>query len=110
LNQLPAFVPSGDRNAVNPPVEQSELLLAQADAYARNRELAVFNPASTYLINSPEYSMNGGTLDTMVSDARIQYICGQIDLAALQAVWAEWSARGGQKIIDEVNAQYAANN
>ncbi len=43
-----------------------------------------------------------------ISDARVKYIMGLLDAAGFQAAIDEWLSLGGQKIIDNVNANYAA--
>ncbi|HOV42121.1 MAG TPA: ABC transporter substrate-binding protein, partial [Oscillospiraceae bacterium] len=71
-----------------------------------NEKYAVFNPAAGYLINSETYSLNGANLDQIISDARTQYICGQIDEAGLKAAWDNWAAQGGTTLIEEINNLY----
>lgn len=106
LNQMLAYIPRYD---LNPSPAKNERTQAQADAYVRNEQYAVFNPASSYLANSATYADIGKTLDEIISQARTQYICGEIDEAGLQAAWDNWLNQGGQAVIDEVNEQYAAN-
>ncbi|MCR5602845.1 MAG: hypothetical protein K6G27_03980 [Lachnospiraceae bacterium] len=67
--------------------------------------LAVFNPALPFLANSETYADLGSTLDEIITQARTQYICGQIDEEGLKAAAEQWLSQGGQKVIDEVNAQ-----
>lgn len=81
---------------------------AEREAYDRNLECAVYNPATQYLLNSPTYSDSGAMLDEWIDQARSQYICGEIDEAGLQEVWNKWLSNGGQQIMDEVNEQYKA--
>ena len=47
---------------------------------------------------------------TIISDARVKYIMGQIDKDGFIAARDEWLASGGQAVIDSVNAAYAAAN
>ena len=90
----------------DPTTVKTERELAQNEAYARNLECAVFNPASSYLLNSATYADVGAMLDEWISQARSQYICGEIDETGLKAVWEKWYENGGEKIIQEVNEQY----
>lgn len=106
LNQMLAYIPRVD---IQPNIEKNERQIAQADAYVRNEEFAVFNPAASYLANSATYADIGASLDDIIYQARTQYICGEIDEAGLQKAWDTWLAQGGQTIIDEVNAQYEVN-
>ena len=106
LNQMLAYIPRYD---LTPSPAKNERTQAQADVYVENEQYAVFNPASSYLANSATYADIGKTLDEIITQARTQYICGEIDEAGLQAAWDNWLNQGGQAIIDEVNEQYAAN-
>ncbi len=106
LNQMLAYLPRYD---LNPSPAKNERTQAQADVYVENEQYAVFNPASSYLANSATYADIGATLDEIVTQARTQYICGEIDEAGLETAWNNWLSQGGQTIIDEVNEQHAAN-
>lgn len=107
LNQAVAYIPN--QTATNPTIEKNERQLLEAQVKEENIEYAVFNPATSYLVNSPTYSLSGSSLDKMIDDARTQYICGQIDEAGLQAQWDLWLKQGGQDVINEVNEQYKEN-
>lgn len=99
-----------DFNApTDPAPAKTERQEATDEAYSRNLECAVFNPAASYLQNSPTYADSGSMLDEWIKTARSQYICGEIDEAGLQAVWDKWYQNGGEQIIAEVNEQYQAN-
>ena len=50
----------------------------------------------------------GTTLNDDVEAAQVQYIAGKIDLAGLQAAYAEWHDMGGDDILDEYQAAYDA--
>ena len=87
----------------------TEREVKQSEVYKKNEECAVFNPATSYLLNSTTYSDVGAMLDEWITQARSQYICGEIDEAGLRAVWDKWYQNGGGQIIEEVNEQYLAN-
>ncbi|MCD8335771.1 MAG: extracellular solute-binding protein [Lachnospiraceae bacterium] len=106
LNQMLAYIP---RYTLDPAPASNERTDAQQAAYDENEVYAVFNPALSYLANSATYSELGATLDDIISQARTQYICGEIDKDGLQAAWDKWLSQGGQAVIDEVNEQYLAN-
>lgn len=106
LNQMLAYLPRYD---LDPSPAKNERTQAQADVYVANEKLAVFNPALSYLANSATFSDLGATLSDIITQARTQYICGEIDEAGLDAAAKAWLDQGGQKIIDEVNEQAAAN-
>ena len=50
----------------------------------------------------------GATLNQEVEDAQVQYIAGKIDLAGLQAVYADWHDQGGDDILAEYQEIYDA--
>lgn len=45
------------------------------------------------------------SIATIISDARVKYIMGQIDEAGFTAAVQEWRAQGGDAILAELNAQ-----
>ena len=47
-------------------------------------------------------------ISTIISDARVKYIMGAIDKDGFIAERDRWLSEGGQQIIDNVNAEYAA--
>lgn len=107
LNQTLAGIPNMTQTSPEPEYTESKKIEIQTKA--DNEQYAVFNPALGYLNNSDTYSLSGATLDTLLDDARTQYICGQIDETGLQAAWDNWSAQGGVDVIKEVNEQYQAD-
>jgi putative aldouronate transport system substrate-binding protein len=64
-------------------------------------ENAVLDPAAPYV--SETYVSKGAQLDTIVSDARIQYIAGQIDRDGLLDAIELWRSSGGDQVIAEIN-------
>ncbi len=106
LNQMLAYIP---RYTLDPSPATNERTQRQEEVYVENEACAVFNPASSYLANSETYADIGATLDEIVTQARTQYICGEIDESGLQAAWDRWYNEGGEQIIAEVNEQYQAN-
>lgn len=105
LNQCLTYVPGSG----NLPLKKSERLKIEEAIKLANEDIAVFNPALGYLANSATYSNAGGDLDDIIESARTQYICGTIDLDEFKAQMDLWLQRGGQEVIDEVNAQYQAD-
>ncbi|WP_432484796.1 extracellular solute-binding protein [Kineococcus esterisolvens] len=80
--------------------EQSEYDERRAIEEA-DMENAVFDEAAPYV--SETYVLKGAQLDNIVSDARLQYLAGQIDKAALQDAIERWRSSGGDQIIAEIN-------
>lgn len=64
-------------------------------------EHAVFDPTGAYV--SETYSSKGAQLDTIVTDARVQYVAGQLDEQGLRDAIALWRSSGGDQIIQEIN-------
>ena len=105
LNQLVAYIPSTEASTT---AEKTERQILEAQVKEENEQYAVFNPALPYLVNSETYSSDGANLEQIITSARTQYICGEIDEAGLRAAWQSALDQGYQKIIDEVNEQYHA--
>ena len=107
LNQTQCFIPHMLAGA-KPSVKQNDRKLKELEIIAYNERYAVFNPALSYLANSPSYAKHGSTLDKLISDARTAYICGEINEAGLQEAFDQWNKRGGTAVLSEVNEQYRA--
>ncbi|AZP03859.1 extracellular solute-binding protein [Jeotgalibaca ciconiae] len=70
-------------------------------------EYAVFNPAAPYI--SETYTEKGAQLDNIISDARIQFIAGQIDEQGWKDAIELWVKSGGDDIEAEINELYQGN-
>ncbi|MBD7957680.1 extracellular solute-binding protein [Microbacterium sp. Sa4CUA7] len=68
---------------------------------ASDLESATYDPAAAFV--SETYIAKGAQLDTIVSDARIQYIAGQIDRNGLIAAIELWRTSGGDTVTAEIN-------
>lgn len=110
LNQTVAYIPGANPTEVcGIPIKLKPQKELEEQIKADNVQYAIFNPAAAYLNNSETYSMNGANMDEILKQARTQYICCEIDEAGLKAKFTEWENAGGTKVIDEVNAQFAAD-
>jgi putative aldouronate transport system substrate-binding protein len=88
-----------------PATEYEAGLLAQRTEFAAaDLETAVFNPAAGLV--SETYLTNATMLDQIISDARMQYIAGEIDAAGLDAAVDQWRSSGGDQVIAEFNELY----
>lgn len=105
LNQTQCFIPHMLAGA-KPSVRQSDRKMKELEVIARNEKAAVFNPALSYLANSPTYAKSGAALDQLISEARTKYICGEINEVGLQEAFDQWNKRGGMAVLSEVNEQY----
>lgn len=74
---------------------------------ASDLEKAVYDPAAAYV--SETYVSKGSQLDLLVSDARLQYIAGQIDRDKLESEIDRWRSSGGDQIIAEINELASAD-
>jgi putative aldouronate transport system substrate-binding protein len=83
---------------------EETLYQLRLDLQAEDLANAVFNPAAGFV--SPTYTTSGAQLDTIIADARIQYIAGQIDEAGLQEAIDTWRSSGGDDVIQEINDLY----
>ncbi|MCR5607030.1 MAG: extracellular solute-binding protein [Treponema sp.] len=106
LNQTQCFIPSKN---TKPSPKQTDRKMKELEVIRNNEQYAVFNPAISYLANSEAYATQGAILDQLLSDARTQYICGQIDEKGLQSAFDKWNKQGGEAVINEVNKQHQEN-
>ena len=92
--------------AITPPLKLTALRQRYEDLNAALAPYAVLDP--TYPLISETNVAVGATISTIISDAAVQYIAGQIDEAGLQAAWDDWAAQGGDLITEEFNEAYHA--
>lgn len=77
------------------------------DMNAENEAYAVVDQSTSYMtteLRNAQYQ-----IATIISDARVKYMVGQIDKAGFVAETERWLAEGGQAIVDAVNAAYQAS-
>lgn len=104
LNQTICYIPN--LASTSPSLKKDEPTIAQDEAYARNKEVAIFNPVLGYLANSSVNAEVGTDIEQIIDDARTQYICGQIDEAGLDAAAKQWLERGGDRLVEDINQLY----
>ena len=88
--------------------QMSPVQIRREEVLIENIPFCIANPAEPLTSNT--YAEKGATLDEKISDARNQFIAGQIDEAGFKAVVADWYAQGGKAICDEYTAAYKAAN
>jgi len=71
--------------------------------YVINPDLCVANPCQSLLSSSTVYSEKGSTLETIVDDARVQYIVGQLDEEGYKAEIQRWYDQGGADLVAELS-------
>lgn len=103
LNQTVAYIPN--MAALSVPLLKTDSKILEEKVKEDNIQYAIFNPVTSYLINSETYSLNGANLDQIITDARTQFVCGEIDIDGLKAAWKNWDDQGGTDVITEVNVQ-----
>ena len=104
LNQSLAYIPNA--LPTTPEIDMTEPKQKQYEIYEYNEAFAVRNPAMGYLANSEVNAEVGTDIEQIIEDARTQYICGQIDDAGFDAAAKQWSDRGGDRLIEEINKLY----
>ncbi|TDG00610.1 extracellular solute-binding protein [Paenibacillus piri] len=65
----------------------------------------VVNPAAAYI--TPTLVSKGSELNKIVNDGRVKYIMGEIDEKGWKDVLDKWTKAGGDKVIEEINQEYA---
>jgi putative aldouronate transport system substrate-binding protein len=84
--------------------EQTPLLLKEEEVKKENEEIVVPNPAEALV--SEVYAQKGQQLDTIINDARIKFIVGQIDEAGFNDAIELWRSTGGDDYMKEINKLY----
>lgn len=84
-------------------MNEKRLAIEKADL-----EFAVYNPAAAYV--SETQVSKGAQLGNIVSDARVQFLAGQIDEAQFIDAVELWKTSGGNDVIAETNALFEADN
>ena len=108
LNQMVSYT-YDEANTPAFPVFKSERQEALEDCYYnRTRPVAISNPALPYIPSSEVYSSIGSELDSIISEARSQYIIGVLDKEGLQERLDYWATAGGNDLIAEINELYHA--
>lgn len=106
LNQSITYFPYLE--SPKPHLVKTDSDLAADAAFARNKAVAVFNPALGYLANSSVNAEVGTDIEQIIDDARTQYVCGLIDDAGFAAAAKAWADRGGTRLIAEINQLHQA--
>ncbi|THF83490.1 extracellular solute-binding protein [Cohnella fermenti] len=67
-----------------------------------NEKIAINDPAAA--LDSATYNEKGTELASIITDATYKYIYGKLDKAGFEKEIDTWKSRGGDKIIEEINA------
>lgn len=87
--------------------EQPTPAAAKAAELIKDNDNYLIHDPSTAL-DSDTFNQGGARLQEIIKDATYKYILGEIDEAGFKAAVDQWLKQGGQKIIDEFSASYAA--
>ena len=69
-----------------------------------NVNYTVPNPAEPYVSNTA--ALMGSALDDIMTEANTKFILGNIDEDGWRAAVEQWKAKGGEKVIAELNEQF----
>ncbi|MDF2962974.1 MAG: putative multiple sugar transport system substrate-binding protein YtcQ [Paenibacillus sp.] len=64
----------------------------------------VINPAASYF--SETFAQKSAQLDKIINDARVKYIMGELDEKGWQQALDNWRKAGGDKVLEELNAEH----
>lgn len=100
FDQLGCFLPQDLTMKVKPtPIVERTLKRAK-----ENEQIVISNPAETFY--SKTYALRAPQLDTIIEDAKIKYIYGEIDDNGFMAALELWKKSGGNDYINEINEEY----
>ena len=107
-NQLLPYWSTPDETEKRIPAEPvtHPVKLLEQQLYEEDKEYVVPNYGAPY--TSPTYVASGTELDTLISEARLNYIQGIIDDVGLQEAKEQWKRSGGNDVIKEMNDLYHA--
>ena len=93
------------RPVVVAPASTAVTILEQK-LYAENIQYCVPNYGASY--TSDTFVANGEALNTIINDAQLKYITGEIDEAGLEEQLKTWWSAGGEQVTKEMNEKYHA--
>lgn len=100
LSMLLTFIPKD----LTTPVRTDSLRERIAKVQAENEKILVSNPAESF--TSEIYYKKGNYLDSLVNNARIKFIIGEIDGTEFSSFIDTWLEIGGEEYIIEINKLY----
>ena len=103
---LPYFTAEENARPVTTAPASTPITILEQELYAENIQYCVPNYGASY--TSDFYVANGAALDTILSDAQLKYIVGEIDEAGLEEQLKTWWTAGGETVTKEMNAKYHA--
>ncbi|GIP16365.1 lipoprotein LipO [Paenibacillus montaniterrae] len=106
LGQMLTYIP--ETRTLKSQKSQTALSIKTEQLQKEAEQYIVVNPAESLI--SKVYAQKGAQLDNIINDARINFIVGKSDEAALKAAFELWRKSGGDDYVKEMNELYAAVN
>lgn len=98
--------PPAEATGLNNPVESEELRAVKNAAFTAAKAGTPFPDAMLGLVPTEMLKDKGGELNKLLLEASVKVISGEEPLAFYDKTLEEWRAKGGQQILDEMNAAY----
>lgn len=103
---IPYFTAEQNAKSVTKAPATSPIRVLENKLYTENIQYCVTNYGASY--SSDTYVEQGKALDTILSDAQLMYIIGEIDDAGLDEQLKTWWTAGGEQVTKEMNDLYHA--
>ena len=104
---IPYFTAEENARPVAKPPKSTPITILEQELYNENVQYCVTNYGASY--TSQFYVDNGSALDTILSEAQLKYIIGEIDEAGLDEQLKTWWNAGGRVVTEEMNELYHAS-
>lgn len=91
-----------ETNGQMQPLHTLEARIHAEQLIIENEKIAIADPAAA--LDSPTNNSQGVQLQEIIKDATYKYMYGNIDVEGFKAMVEDWKKRGGDKIIEEINA------
>ena len=103
---IPYFTAEANARPVTTAPASTPITILENELYNENIQYCVTNYGASY--TSETYVANGTALDTILSEAQLKYIIGEIDEAGLEEQLKTWWTAGGEQVTKEMNDLYHA--
>ena len=100
------FTAEANARPVSRPGASTPITILEEQLKRDNEKIAVPNYGASY--SSETYVKSNGALDTILAEAQLKYICGEIDEAGLDEQLKTWWTAGGEQVTKEMNEKYHA--
>ena len=107
FNQVIPYFTAEENVTIGRAPSTSPIKLLEQELYNEDIQYCVPNYGASY--TSQFYVDNGIALDTILSEAQLKYIVGEIDEAGLEEQLKTWWNAGGRVVTEEMNELYHAS-